>query len=183
MPSYNIPKLEGIVTHYKTKHRKQVDYHVAFCIAQSSLKDCIGVAARAIDDLNKIHFHQRRVGRAALANFAEKVLLLENELNTATTFDAIFELINNTNAEGINEITVFDTAFRIGSYRKILPDKIYLISGTRIGAEVLLGKLEDKTTLSPEELPSPFHQKDLTVADIEAILFLYKDELVYCVKN
>ena len=183
MQSYNIPKLEGIVAHYKAKHRKQVDYHVAFCIAQSSLKDCIGVAARAIDDLNKIHFHQRRVGRTALANFAEKLLLLENDLNTATTFDAIFELIKNTNAQGINEITVFDTAFRIGSYRKILPDKIYLISGTRIGAEVLLGKLDGKTTLSPEELPSPFHRKDLTVADIEDILFLYKDELVYCVKN
>ena len=58
MPTYNIPKLEGIVANYKAKHRKQVDYHIVFCIAQSSLKDCINVAATAIDDLNKIHFHQ-----------------------------------------------------------------------------------------------------------------------------
>lgn len=179
---YNIPKLERIIDNYKKQKRKSVDYHVQFCLDQENLKDAIEAAAKAVDDYGKKHFHQRRVGKVDLLAFAEKLAALENELASATTFDKIYTIVNNTNQAGINEITVFDTAFRIGSFLNLFPDKIYLTSGTRIGAEHLLGKLDDKNTLLPTDFPSPFQREDLSIADIEDILYVCRNELEYCVK-
>lgn len=179
---YNIPKLERIIDNYKKQKRKPVDYHVQFCLDQENLKDAIEAAARAVDDYGKIHFHQRRVAKADLMAFADKLMSLENEFVDAKNFDEIYEIIKKTNQAGINELTVFDTAFRIGSYLNLFPDKIYLTSGTRIGAEHLLGKLVDKNTLLSTDLPSPFQRKDLTIADIEDILYVCRNDLEYCVK-
>ncbi len=182
MRTYNIPKLERIIDNYKKQKRKPVDYHVQFCLDQENLKDAIEAAARAVDDYGKIHFHQRRVAKADLMAFAEKLMALESEFAEAKSFDEIYEIVKKTNQTGINELTVFDTAFRIGSYLNLFPDKIYLTSGTRIGAEHLLGKLDDKNTLLPTDLPSPFQRKDLSIADIEDILYVCRNDLEYCVK-
>jgi hypothetical protein len=179
---YNIPKLERIIDNYKKQKRKSVDYHVQFCLEQENLKDVIEAAARAVDDYGKIHFHQRRVAKTDLMVFAENLMSLESEFANAKSFDEIYEIIKKTNQTNINEITVFDTAFRIGSYLNLLPHKIYLTSGTRTGAEHLLGKLDDRNTLLPTELPSPFQRKDLSIADIEDILYVCRNEFEYCVK-
>jgi hypothetical protein len=179
---YNIPKLERIIDNYKKQKNRPVDYHVQFCLDQENLKDAIEAAARAVDDYGKIHFHQRRVAKADLMALAEKLMSLENEFANAKNFDKIYEIIKKTNQSGINEITVFDTAFRIGSYLNLFPDKIYLTSGTRIGAEHLLGKLDNRNTLLPTDFPSPFQRKDLSIADIEDILYVCRNEFEYCVK-
>ena len=179
---YNIPKLEKIIDNYKKQTRKPVDYHVQFCLDQENLKDAVEVAAKAVDEYGKIHFHQRRVAKTDLLAFTEKLATFENELAQAKSFDEIYTIVKNTNQAGINEITVFDTAFRIGSYLHLFPDKIYLTSGTRIGAEHLLGKLDDRNTLFPTDFPIPFQRKDLSVADIEDILYVCRNELEYCVK-
>lgn len=179
---YNIAKLERIIDNYKKRTRKSVDYHVQFCLDQKNLKDAIKAAAKAVDDYGKIHFHQRRVSKAELLAFAEKLATFENYLANAESFDAIYDTVKNLNQPNINEITIFDTAFRIGSYLNLFPDKIYLTSGTRIGAEHLLGKLDDKNTLLPTDFPSPFQRKDLLIADIEDLLYVCRNELEYCVK-
>ena len=179
---YNIPKLERIIDNYKKQTRKVVDYHVQFCLDQENLKEAIETAAKAVDDYGKIHFHQRRVGKTDLLAFAEKLGAFENDFAKAKNFDEIYEIVKNTNQPNINEITVFDTAFRIGNYLNLFPDKIYLTSGTRIGAEHLLGKLDDKNTLLPTDFPSPFQRQDLSIADIEDLLYVCRNELEYCVK-
>jgi hypothetical protein len=117
-----------------------------------------------------------------LIAFADKLMTLESEFANVKSFDEIYDIVKRTNQTGINEITVFDTAFRIGSYLNLFPDKIYLTSGTRIGAEHLLGKLDDKNTLLPTDFPNPFQRKDLSIADIEDILYVCRNELEYCVK-
>jgi len=80
------------------------------------------------------------------------------------------------------ELAQFDTALRIGNFLKILPQKVYLTSSTRTGAENLLGHLFDKTSLTIEEFPAPFNRPDLSTTEIEDILHIYKDELEFCVK-
>jgi hypothetical protein len=179
---YNIPKLERIIDNYKKQKRKPVDHHVQFCLDQENLKDAIEAAARAVDDYGKIHFHQRRVAKADLMAFADKLISIESEFADAKSFDEIYAVVKKTNQTGINEITVFDTAFRIGSYLNLFPDKIYLTSGTRIGAEHLLGKLDDRNTLLPTDFPSPFHRKDLSIADIGDILYVCRNEFEFCVR-
>jgi hypothetical protein len=182
MRTYNIPKLERIIKHYKLKSRKPIDSHILFCKAQKTLKDAIEVAAKSIDENNKIHFHQRRVEKTELNRLVEGLLLREDEIKSAKDFDEIYSIVNATKNEYITEITVYDVAQRIGAYLNIVPDKIYLQSGTRTGAENLLGHLSDKKFLLREDLPSPFQRPDFTLEDIEDILFQYKDEFEYCVK-
>ena len=182
MPTINLPKLERIIDNFKKKTRKPIDYHVQFCLEQENLKDAIEVAAKAVDDYGKIHFHQRRVGKVDLLAFSEKLGGLENEISIAKTFDGIYDIVKNTNSVGINEVTIFDTAFRIGNYLNLLPDKIYLTSGTRIGAGYFMENLDHKIFILPEDLPTPFHRKDLTISDIEEMLYECKDDFRFCVK-
>lgn len=182
MRTFNIPKLERIIKHYKLKSKKQIDSLILFSMAQKSLKEAIEVAAKSVDEHNKVHFHQRRVERPELISFSERLILREAAINSANIFDDIFEIINSEKNEYISELTVYDVAQRIGAFKNIYSDKIYLQSGTKIGAENLLGRLENSKFLMREDLPSPFQRPDFTIADIEEILFQYKDEFEYCVK-
>ena len=153
-----------------------------FCMAQKTLKEAIEIAAKSLDENNKVYFHQRRVEKTELSSFAERLILRENDINVALTFDEIYGIINAEKNEYITDLTVYDVAQRIGAFKNIYSDKIYLQSGTRTGAENLLGSVGDKKFLLLEDLPSPFHRPDFTVADIEEILFQYKDEFEWCVK-
>jgi hypothetical protein len=182
MRTFNIPKLERIIKHYKLKSKRQIDSLILFTMTQKTLKDAIEVASKSFDENNKVHFHQRRVEKPELNNFAERLFSREGEINVAKTFDDIYEIINSEKNEYITELTVYDVAQRIGAFKNINPDKIYLQSGTKVGAENLLGKLGDSKFLMREDLPSPFQRSDFTLADIEEILFQYKDEFEYCVK-
>ena len=182
MRTYNIPKLERIIKHYKLKSKKQIDGLILFCMAQKTLKEAIEVAASSIDENNKVHFHQRRVEKQELNSFAERLALREGDINNSANFDDIYEIISSEKNEYITELTVYDVAQRIGAFKNIYADKIYLQSGTRVGAENLLGKLGNVKFLDREDLPSPFQNPDFTLADVEDILFQYKDEFEYCVK-
>ena len=182
MRTFNIPKLERVIKHYKLKSKKQVDSLILFCMAQETLKEAIEIAAKSLDENNKLHFHQRRVEKPELHRFADRLALRENDIHVALTFDEIFEVINAEKNEYITDLTVYDVAQRIGAFKNIYSDKIYLQSGTRTGAENLLGSLGDKKFLLIEDLPSPFQRPDFTVADVEDMLFQYKDEFEWCVK-
>ena len=182
MRTFNIPKLERVIKHYKLKSKKQIDGLILFCTAQKTLKEAIEVAVQSIDENNKVHFHQRRVEKQELISFAERLSLRESEIGVVKTFDEIFEIVNAEKNQYIPELTVYDITQRIGAFKNIYADKIYLQSGTKIGAENLLGHLGDKRFLMREDLPSPFQRPEFTLADIEDILFHYKDEFEWCVK-
>ena len=49
MRTFNIPKLERIIKHYKLKSKKQIDSLILFSMAQKSLKEAIEVAAKSVD--------------------------------------------------------------------------------------------------------------------------------------
>jgi hypothetical protein len=183
MRTFNIPKLERIIKHYKLKSKRQIDGHILFCMSQKTFKDTIEVAAKSIDENGKIHFHQRRVEKSELNNFSERLALLEDEIKSCKNFDELYDLANTVGNQYITELTIYDTAQRIGAFLNIFPDKIYLQSGTKTGAENLLGYLADRKYLTLEELPSPFHRPEFTLADVEDILYQYKDEFKYCVKR
>lgn len=52
--------------------------------------------------------------------------------------------------------------------------------GTRIGAEILLGEIKAKS-ITASQLPQPFQTANLTAAEIEDILCIYKDRLLTCI--
>lgn len=75
---------------------------------------------------------------------------------------------------GIGELTVYDTALRIGAKLGLLPKKVYLHAGTRAGARAL-GLNWKATSLAVRELPSEL--LTLTPHEIEDCLCIFKDKL------
>ncbi|MFY7890260.1 MAG: hypothetical protein ACOVOW_15200 [Spirosomataceae bacterium] len=175
----NESKLDQVIRRYKNKvDTSIVDYPLAFCLAQKTLKDAILVAAKATDENGKTHFHQRRIGRTPLANFAEKLVSFESDIAEASDFDSLYVIVKKASTEGINDLTVYDTTFRIGQYRNLDPDKIYLHGATRQGAENLLGDLGSRVFIERNELPALFQDETLLPSDVADILCNYKEELL-----
>jgi len=156
------------------------DKHLEYCVGQDSLKAAIEIAAKAIDQFDNIHNHQRRNGRLALGKFAKNLALKEQLISRASDFDELISIVQNAKCDKIGELAIYDTAYRIGNYLGILPEKIYLHSGTREGAKALIGRAAGKTYILQTDLPSPFQRPDLTPAEIEDILCIYKKELKKC---
>jgi hypothetical protein len=95
-------------------------------------------------------------------------------LQKVQSFEALHALVASTigNISGIGELTVYDTALRIGANMKLQPDVVFMHSGTRIGAK-RLGLDASREFLTVEELPADF--RDLRPREIEDVLCIYKD--------
>lgn len=169
-------KFDTIVRQYKAMCKKYPDQHIDYCVQQKTLVDVIEVAAKAIDNHNKIHSHQRRVGRVKLNYFADQLKLKEQDIKQAKTFDELLSVIEAVKCEGIADLTHYDTATRIGAYLDLFPDKIYLHTGTRLGAKYLLGNLKGRKFITVNELPKDFLNHDLTASEFEDILCIFKDD-------
>lgn len=166
---------DTIARQYKAMRTKYPDRHIDFCVQQKNLNDAINVAARAIDDQNKIHSHQRRPGKIKLNIFAEQLKLKENEISKTKSFDELLSTIEKVKCFGIAKLAKYDTATRIGAYLNIFPDKIYLHTGTKVGAKNLLGNIDEKKYLLLKDLPKEFLKHDLTASEFEDILCIFKD--------
>ena len=176
MKSSNGKKFDTIVRQYKAMRKKYPDRHIDHCVQQKTLADVIEVAAKAIDDQNKIHSHQRRVGRVKLNFFADQLKLKEADIKRAKTFDELLLVIEAVKSDRIADLTHYDTATRIGAYLDLFPDKIYLHTGTRVGVKYLLGNLNGRKFISVDELPKDFLMHDLTASEFEDILCIFKDD-------
>ena len=90
-----------------------------------------------------------------------------------TLFDFLLPL--KEKIKGIGELTHYDFALRIGAYLGHFPQKIYLHSGTKEGAESLLKKKISEDSLETKDFPKelqclkPYH--------IENFLCIYKKKL------
>lgn len=85
-------------------------------------------------------------------------------------FEELYQVVVTRKVKGIGHLTIYDTAHRIGGYLNIYPTKIYLYSGTKVGAEQILGRFLKQLTLYQTELPQAFQDPRLTCADLEDIL-------------
>lgn len=172
----NNKNFDTIARQYKAMRTKYPDKHIDFCVQQKSLVDAIEVSAKAIDEQNKIHGHQRRVGRIKLNLFAEKLKLKEDAIKKVKSFDQLLSIIEQVKFDGIADLTIYDTATRIGAYLNLFPDRIYLHTGTRVGAANLLGSVNGKKFINLNELLKEFKKHDLTASEFEDILCIFKDD-------
>jgi hypothetical protein len=170
------PYLTRIIERYRRLRQQRPDTHIQFTLSQPTFHDALVVAAKAVNQRNKIHGHQCRPGRLALEAFASCLQQFEPQLEQAQTFDEILSIVAQAKVPNINKTTFYDTAHRIGLYRQIPPDKIYLHAGTGEGAKRLFGPLGKKKHLLLSEMPPEFQRPDLTASELEDILCIYKDE-------
>ena len=140
------------------------------------MTDAIEVAAKAIDGQNKIHSHQRRVGRKVLNIFREQLKLKEADIGHAANFDQLLAIIETIKCYRIGDLTCYATATRIGAYRNLFPGRIYLHAGTRTGAMSIIGNISGRKYIMVDDLPNEFLQYRLTASDLEDILCIFKDD-------
>jgi hypothetical protein len=175
----NEKKIESIIKAYRSLKNQHPDVWLSDCENAEALDHAIETAATAKNSAGKKHSHQHRIPNAILDQFAIRILGKVNEVAGCTDFHSLLSIIERCKIKGISELTIYDTAQRIGCYLKIHPERIYLHRGTRKGAEILLGKIKNKY-ITINQLPRPFHS-NLSAAEIEDILCIYKIRLATCV--
>jgi hypothetical protein len=97
-------------------------------------------------------------------------------LERATSFDDLHERVGAAigSLQGIGELTVYDTALRIGAKLGHLPKAVYLHAGTRAGARAL--GLDWKAEVLPIRA-FPAELRVLAPHEIEDCLCIFKDRL------
>jgi imidazolonepropionase-like amidohydrolase len=131
-------------------------------------------AGRATTPAGKRYHHQRRLPRALLATAARE--LKRARLGSATNFADLYRRVDAAIGalHGIGELTVYDTALRIGAKLGYLPKKVYLHAGTRAGARAL-GLDWKARSLPVRQLPVEL--RVLAPHEIEDCLCIFKDKL------
>jgi hypothetical protein len=151
---------------------------------QGSLKEAIASAAKSEwpsgheQRLGRlvVHDHQRRIGRRRLNRLAETLAKEASAIGAVKNFPALLEVVKSaaTRVGGIGPLTCYDVARRIGSYRGIAPEVVYLHAGARVGARAL-GLAVAHGHISVSALPSPLNR--LKPAQAENMLCIFKDDL------
>jgi hypothetical protein len=172
--------LINIINHYRRNYGVQRDRHIIHSRNQPNLGAAIFQAAIAKDDSGKKHGHQNLIKPDLLQQFAIHLCEEEESFRRARSFDDIINNIKKNvdkrpTLKGVGELTIYDTALRIGSFLGLTPDKIYLHRGTRKGARKLIVNLRGKHYINKNELPVPLQDPTLSEAEIEDILCIYKD--------
>ncbi len=169
-------KIKSIVRTYVARIRSRAKEELDWFRHQPNLNQAIEYAGLAVNSKCKRYAHQRRIKKTTLEQ-AKKVLLInEKAIGQCKDFDELFALIEAVlkPISGIGELYVYDTALRIGAYQNLLPTKVYMHAGTRIGAQALGYDCKLKT-LNVSALPKAL--RELEPHEIEDALCIFKNEL------
>lgn len=168
--------LAGVVRHYISTHRKRQQADLDWFRGQPALDAAIERAALATDARGKRRPHQRRLKATALQAARNALLLAANQFRACASFDDLIDLVDLIlrPLNGVGELYVYDTSLAIGAHLGVLPNKVYLHSGTRVGAGRLGLNTRKVRTLEIRNLPAPLHE--LTGYEAEDVLCIYKDK-------
>lgn len=168
---------EDIIQDYIARGRAMAKHELAYYAAAPSLSEAIRLAALAIRDGEKRQDHQRRIPSSALARLYRKLSCEEAAIKGAYNFKDLHTVVQRVGRDEkyIGELTIYDTALRIGAKLAKTPEDVYLHAGTRKGAK-MLGLNVKAECLPLDAFPKEFHR--LEPHEIEDVLCIYKDDLV-----
>lgn len=169
-------KLEAIIRTYIRKIRPKAQAEIDWFAHQPSFDAAIEKAALALNSRGKRYSHQRRLTKAALREAFRSLSDKSEAIKRARDFDELFRIIRAVvkPIQGVGELYVYDTSFRIGAKLNLFPTKVYLHAGTRRGARAL-GLDHSRATLKVSALPKEL--RTLEPYELEDILCIFKDEL------
>ena len=172
----NRVNFEAIVRLYDSKNRPQLERLLRSYRSLSTLPVAIGRAAYALDENGKRHRHQSRIKKEAILAAHRALLAAEKEIDFAPDFRTLYSLIERITLpiEGIGPLYVYNAALRIGAFRRIEPDEVFLHAGTASGA-AKLGLPGESSVLATDLFPPEFRR--LRPHEIEDLLCIYKDDL------
>ncbi|WP_344851422.1 hypothetical protein [Pedobacter jeongneungensis] len=171
----NKKEIENIITDYRKLRTQHPDYWLIDCAAATSLEHAVEMAATARNLVGRKHPHQFRIQNSVLQDFSLSLLSIKFEIREAASFRLLYSLVDGCRIKGISDLTIYDTSHRIGCFLNLFPEEVYLHSGTRKGAEIILGKIMGKTILV-EQLP-PLFNSGLSPSELEDMLCIYKSAL------
>lgn len=163
-----------IVRDYEKRYRQHAADDLQFYMTRRTLADAVEFAGQAKTGDGKRQPHQRRIPGSVLS--AARAELRQCDFSRCSSFHELLQIVDEAigSLRGIGELTVYDTARRIGAYLRLEPSKVYLHAGTRIGAREM-GLGQGTKELEVGQLPVAFRR--LTPGEIEDCLCIYKDEL------
>ena len=168
------PNLNSVVLSYLEYCQPRLEAQLRTFADEATLTTAIVRAALAQTRDGKRYSHQRRIMLQVLQ--AVRLRLLVLDLGKLCSFDELIIAIDRAIApiRGVGELLVYDTSLRIGAKLRLMPDRVYLHSGTRHGARVL-GLPWRGRSISLDELPVAF--RVLKPHEIEDCLCIFKDQL------
>ncbi len=164
------------VDEYVERHRPRAAQELAYFRRLPTDQEAVRRAALAELPDEKRHRHQWGIPRLALEESARRLLVSLPILRRARTFDELFDRVDALvrPIRRIGELTVYDTALRIGARFGLAPDKVYVHAGTREGA-LALGLDVDRRAIELGDLPRPMRR--LEAREAEDLLCIYKGDL------
>jgi len=169
-------KLEAIVRTYIRRIRPKAHAELNWFRQQPSLHAAIEKAALAINSQGNRYSHQRRLQQDSLQQAYQALEAKTETIAETDDFDDLHGLIDRilNPIPGIGELYVYDTSLRIGAKLNLLPTRVYLHAGTRVGARAL-GLDASGPSINTSALPREF--RSLPPHEIEDILCIFKDKL------
>lgn len=159
----------AMVRHYIVNYREAAAHEMAV-YSRSSLD----AAVLCRTESGTRHSHQCRIPQTALEMARDR--LRENMPLPAYVrdFGSLLSFVESVIRPiwKIGDLAVYDIAHRIGAQNGIVPDRIYLHAGARLGAAAL--GLRGKS-IADHELPPAFQR--LTAAECEDCLCIYREDL------
>ena len=124
--------------------------------------------------------HQNKIKKTVFPK-VEKNLLQKmgiDALKNASNFDELYEIVKKCKVSGCGKLMIYDTAFRIGSALDIVPKKIYLHRGAKVGVRNYLRtingrELQQEQTINRNEIRFPLNK--LTAAQLEHFFCHYRN--------
>jgi hypothetical protein len=168
--------LTAIVDDYIRSYRASVSSELRFFQSQPGLREAIRLAALARTQRDTRHDHQRRISQRDLERWCQVLTARIRTIQSCKDFQELFQLTESVGrvTKGIGELTIYDTAQRIGAYLGLSPKMVYLHAGTRKGARMM--RLDGgRQFLRIQELPSAF--SGLKPHEVEDCLCIYAEDL------
>jgi len=159
------------------KWRDIPDPLVFDCTKAQTLDKAIIMAATAREESGRKHKHQWRIPNHVLENFADVLLEKRQLIARANSFEELMKIVEDSRPKGIGILTIYDTAQRISAKRSLQINYIYLHSGTRIGAEIVMRKKKLGAILKIDELPEEVQREALSATELEDLFCHFKKEL------
>lgn len=164
--------LRGLVAKYVKDHQPNARREKSFFEDMPSFELAASHAAFAMDGEGKRYSHQSRISKRPMET-AYKLLLRERDrIHAMTTFDEMHAFLEDafSKIHGLGKLYTYDTALRLGFFRRLEPVAVYLHAGTAEGARAL--GIQASGVVSVSTLPRELHV--LPAHEIENFLCVFK---------
>lgn len=168
--------LAQLVRQYALHCRGRAREELRFFTDQPSLAAAIEAAALAVDCRGKRFSHQRRRSQATLTAARDALLRAIDDLRRCRSFRELHERVDRVVAHirDLGELYSYDTALCIGAKLGLMPERVYLHAGTRVGARALSLPCRDHA-IELSHLPAEL--RHLAPHEIEDFLCIFKGRL------